>query len=564
VSSPTETPGSETLTPQTPSSAPAAKPARQSGLVRNSLINAAFTLISRFAGFARDLVISFYLGASGNVMADAYATAQTFPNLFRRIFAEGAFSAAFLPSYSAALEKDGREKADKMAHDAMATLVFLTVVFTIVCELAMPWIMYLWKAPFLASPEKFKWTVILTQITMPYLPCMAIVAHLAGVLNARNRFILSAGVPILLNAVTLVCVIPTHSPLQSALWGSIGTIIAGICQASLLLWGARKSGAHVSLSIIPVFSKEVNSVLLLAVPGALAAAATQVNVFISQGFSAKVNGGGAWMTIADRFYQLPLGLVGVAIGTALLPALSRAVQAEDHDHAQKTMDQAVLFAMVFTLPAAVALCAMPFFLADGIYTRGAFNLYDARQVGALLFHYGWGVPAFVLTRVLNPAFFARKDTFGPMKFAIISVIANLTIGISMFHFIGVPGLAIGTSAAAWINVLLMVFTLARRKTWVLGGAALRKLLLVLVASAGMAAYCGAASHYRPVIEGFINGFLPLNNGVPGLSIMGHKAIGAKEIAVVAVSLSGVILYIGLLFGTGAVRPSELKAVIRRK
>jgi putative peptidoglycan lipid II flippase len=560
VSSPPEIPGSETLT----TDMPAAKPARRSGLVKNSLINAAFTLISRFAGLARDLVLTTYLGASGNVLADAYATAQTFPNLFRRIFAEGAFSTAFVPSYSAALEKDGREKADKMAHDAMATLVFMTVVFTLVCEFAMPWIMYVWKAPFLASPEKFKWTVILTQITMPYLPCMAIVAHLAGVLNARGRFVLSAGVPILLNLVTLLCIIPTHSTLQSALWGSIGTIIAGVCQATLLLWGARKTGAHVSLSILPVFNKDINKLLLLAVPGALAAAATQINVFVSQSFSAEVNGAAAWLGVADRFYQLPLGLVGVAIGTALLPALSRAVHAEDHDHAQKTMDQAVLFALVFTLPAAVALCSMPFFLADGIYTRGAFNLFDARQVGALLLHYGWGVPAFVLTRVLNPAFFARKDTFGPMKFALVSVIVNVAVGVTMFHFISVPGLAIGTSTAAWVNVLLMVVTLAKRKTWVIGGDVLRKLLLVLIASAGMAAFCGAASHYRPVIEGVINGYLPLNNGVPALSILGHKAIGAKEIAVVAVSLSGVVLYIALLFGTGAVRPSELKAVLRRK
>ncbi|HVZ28921.1 MAG TPA: murein biosynthesis integral membrane protein MurJ [Asticcacaulis sp.] len=561
MSSPPETPGSETLAAE---AAPAAKPGRRSGLLKNSLINFAFTLISRFAGFARDLVLAAYLGASGNIMGDAYATAQIFPNLFRRIFAEGAFSTAFVPSYSAALERDGKEQADKLAHDAMATLVFITVAFTLLCEFAMPWIMYVWKPDFLANPEKFKWTVILTQITMPYLPCMAIVAHLAGVLNARGRFVLSAGVPILLNAVTLVCVIPTHSPMQSALWGSIGTIIAGVLQASLLLWGARKTGAHVSLSIIPVFNKDINKLLMLAVPGALAAAATQVNVAVSQSFTSGVNGATMWMNIADRFYQLPLGLVGVAIGTALLPALSRAVHAEDHDHAQKTMDQAVLFAMVFTLPAAVALCSMPFFLVDGVYTRGAFRLYDAQQVGALLFYYGFGVPAFVLTRVLNPAFFARKDTFGPMKFAIVSVIVNVSVGVTMFHFIGVPGLAIGTSAAAWVNVLLMVVTLARRKTWVIGGDALRKVLLVLLASAGMAAFCAAASHYRPVIEGVINGVLPVHNGVPGLSILGHKAVGAKEIAVVAVSLSGVVLYIALLFGTGAVRPSELKAVLRRK
>ncbi len=549
-------------TPGAPTDAPAA-PVRKSGLMRNSLINSGFTLISRFAGFARDLVIAAYLGASGNIMADAYATAQQFPNLFRRIFAEGAFSTAFVPSYSAALERDGKEAADKMAHDAMATLVFITVLFTFCVELAMPWLMIVLKPGFAVDPEKMKWTIIFTQITMPYLPCMAIVAHLAGVLNARGKFVMSAGVPILLNAVTLICILPTHDPFQSALWGSVGTIFAGVAQALLLLWGANKTGAHVSLSIIPVFSKDINKLLLLAVPGALAAAATQVNIFVSQFFSSTINGATMWLTIADRFYQLPLGLVGVAIGSALLPALSRAVHAEDHEHAQNTMDQAFVFAMVFTLPAAVALVSMPFFLVDGVYTRAGFHLNDSVQVGKLLLQYGWGVPAFVLTRILNPAFFARKDTFGPMKFAMISVVVNIAVGVTMFHVIGVPGLAMGTSAAAWVNAILMMVTLAKRKTWVLSGHALRRLLLVMLAAAAMAAFCLYATHMRPAIEAAIGTVLPHHNGAPAISVLGHKAIGTKEIAVVAVSLTGVFVYIALLFVTGAFRLSELKAMRRR-
>ena len=558
------------------SASPDDVPARRStGLVHASLINASFTLISRFAGFARDLVLAAYLGASSNIMADAYNTAQAFPNLFRRIFAEGAFSAAFVPSYSAALERDGREAADKMAHDAMATLTFITVIFTIVCELTMPWLMYLIKPGFAADPEKLKWAVIFTQITMPYLPCMAIVAHLSGVLNARGRFIVSAAVPILLNAVTLACVIPTHSPLQSAQWGSIGTIIAGASQAGLLLWGARRSGAHVSLSIIPVFTKDINKLLLLAVPGALAAAATQINVFISQNFSSTIAGATSWLAVADRFYQLPLGMVGVAIGTALLPALSRAVHAEDHEQAQKTMDQAVVFAIAFALPAAMVLLAMPYFLVNGIYTRGQFNHTDAVQTARCLFEYGWGVPAFVLTRILNPAFFARKDTFGPMKFAMVSVVVNLSIGLSLFNGIvwhdvtvvprlGAAGLAVGTSAAAWVNVLLMVMTLARRKVWIIDGREGGKLVLLLVCGAGMAALCGGCAWNREAVEAAAGAWLPVHDGVHALSIFGHKALGGKEIAAVGVCFAGLFVYIALLFGTGAVKPAELKAALRRR
>jgi putative peptidoglycan lipid II flippase len=335
----------------------------------------------------------------------------------------------------------------------------------------------------------------------------------------------------------------------------LGTLIAGVLQASLLLWGARRTGAHVSLSILPVFSKEINALLLLAVPGALAAAATQLNVFVSQFFSSTVKGATMWMAIADRFYQLPLGLVGVAIGTALLPALSRAVHAQDHEHAQKTMDQAVVFALVFALPAAVALVAMPYFLVDGVYVRGEFLVYDAQWTARCLFHYGWGVPAFVLTRILNPAFFARKDTFGPMKFALVSVVTNIVVGVSMFHLIGVPGLAVGTSTAAWVNVVLMLIALHRRGTWTIGRGALGKVLLVLLASAGMAAFCFAAVHFSPQLKSLLG---------EGLPHIGGHAIGAKEISVLLVSLIGVFVYIGLLFASGAVRPSELKAMLKRR
>jgi putative peptidoglycan lipid II flippase len=255
--------------------------------------------------------------------------------------------------------------------------------------------------------------------------------------------------------------------------------------------------------------------------------------------------------VADRLYQLPLGLVGVAIGVALLPALSRAVQAGDHEGAQKSMDDAVVFSMVFTLPAAAAIIAMPFYLIDGLYTRGAFNSFDAHQTANALLHYGWGVPAFVLTRILTPAFFARKDTFGPMKFALVSVAVNLAVGVTMFKWVGVPGLAIGTSTAAWANVLLMAIALNRRKLWTISPKAFGGLSRVIIAGAGMGLFCAACSYFRPAIEG-------------ALAMVLHLKHGPKEISIVGVCFAGLFLYIGLLFATGAVRLAELKAILRRK
>ena len=536
----------EIETPEAPENQPARK---SSGLVKNSLINSFFTLISRFMGLARDLVISAVLGASGNIAADAYYTALSFPNLFRRIFAEGAFTAAFVPSYSAVLVQEGPEAADKLARDAMATLTFATLVLTLAAQLTMPWLMHAINPGYFSDPAKFKLAIILTQITMPYLPCMAMVALMSGVLNARGRFIVSAAVPTVLNAAMLIAVIPQHDPIQAAYAASWGVLAAGILQAGLLFWGIRRVGAKIGVLVLPRLTPDIKKLMWLAIPGALAAAATQINVFISQAFSSAVPGARSWLNYADRLYQLPLGLVGVAIGVALLPALSRAVQAQDHDGAQNTMDDALIFSMALTLPAAAGLIAIPFFLIDGLFTRGAFHVYDAHQTASALLHYGWGVPAFVLTRILSPAFYARKNTFGPMKFAMVNVAVNLVVGLTLFHYIGVAGLAIGTSAGAWANVILMFISLIRRKMWHLSTRSASGLTKVMIAGVGMAAFLLVCDQFRSQIEAQITATFP------------H---GVKEIAILGVCFAGLFLYIGLLFVTGAIKPRELKAMLKRR
>ena len=339
--------------------------------------------------------------------------------------------------------------------------------------------------------DKFKLSVMLTQISMPYLPCMAIAALLSGVLNARGRFAVSGLAPTFLNLCMLLAILPQKTPNSSAVAASWGVLAAGLCQVVLFVWAARKAGANIRFAL-PKLTPEIRTLIGLAIPGAIAASATQINVFISQSFSSHVAGARSWLNVADRFYQLPLGLVGVAVGIALLPALSRSVHAGDKVGAQNAMDEAVNFSMALTLPAAIALVAMPYFLVDGLFTRGAFTHEDARQTASALLHYGWGTPAFVLVRILAPAFFARQDTKGPMFFALASVVVNLAVGISLFHVIGVAGLAVGTSAAAWSNVLLMGFFLARRKAWIMSPAAVSRLVRILLATALMGAVTGFA------------------------------------------------------------------------
>ena len=523
----------------------------RSGLIRSSMVFSGLTLVSRFMGFLRDLAVSYRMGASETPAADAYNTALAFPNLFRRIFAEGAFAAAFVPAYSRALETEGEDYADRLAADAMATLAAATVLITIAAQLAMPWLMYVINPGYADDPVKFKLAVVLTQVSMPYLPCMAIVALISGVLNARGRFILSAGAPVLLNLVMLAAILPQPDAITAAYAASWGILAAGVLQVALVWWGVRRTGARIILRP-PRLTPQIKALIGLAVPGAIAASATQVNIFISGILASGVDGARSWLAAADRLYQLPLGLVGVAVGVALLPQLSRAVHGGDPERAQNATDEAITFAMALTLPAAAALVAMPWFLIDALFTRGAFTAYDSQQTAMALLHYGWGVPAFVLTRVVTPAFFARQDTKAPMRYALVSVAVNIVLGVALFHLIGFQGIAMATSIAAWTNVLQMLWALHRRDLYRPSAKTWNRLARIGLSNLAFGLILFAAAWQRELIEGLFAGF--------------HigDVVGPKEIAIVLTALAAMAIYPPLLFAFGGVKLSELKRALRRR
>ncbi len=516
------------------------------GLLRSSAIYSALTLVSRFMGLARDLVITAKLGGAGNIAADAYYTALTFPNLFRRMFAEGAFAAAFVPDYSRRMAADGKEAADAFAADALATMAALTVAITVICQLAMPWIMRVYSYGFLSNPAKFKLAVILTQITMPYLPAVVIASLFSGVLQARGRFIVYGLYPTLLNLVMLIAVLPQKDPTRAAYAASVGVIIAGVSQAAVCWWGAHHTGARIHPKHLRL-TPEIRVLLRRMVPGVIASSATQLNLFISAMLASQVAGMRVWLNIAERFYQLPLSLVGVAIGVALLPRLSTALQKKDHDDAVGAMDQAVVFGLALCLPAAAALMAMPGYLVEGLFSRGAFTPKDAASSAALLFHYGWGLPAFVLIKILQPAFFARGDTRRPMNYSLISVAVNIGLGVSLFFTIGFPGIAAATATASWITVIQMVVRLWRDDIWRPSARASGKIVRVSLACLALGVALAVASHFRPLLEAPLAGF--------------HFA---KEITVMLVVAAGGALYPALLFAFGGVTPAEARAALKRR
>ncbi len=519
-------------------------------LARNTLVQAGFTMVSRLLGYARDRAISNMMGAGW--IGDAFATAQTFPNLFRRILAEGAFSQAFVPAYARTKTQMGDEYAISVASDTFSVLTLASAVVTILCQLAMPWIMLLMHGGYADQPVAFKLAILLTQITMPYLVGMALSSLFSGVLNTAGKFALSAAAPSLLNITILAAVLPAKDPQQAALNASVAISIAGVLQALALYIGCRRMGVRLSLRW-PRLTPEVKQMIALMGPAVIAGSATQINVLVSQSLSSFEEGAKSWLYAADRLYQLPLGLIGVAIGVALLPRLAQAMATEGSDDDTKAIDEAVVLSLAFALPAAAALVVMPFFLMQGFWTGGQFTIDDARATANALFHYGWGVPAFILIRILAPPFFARQDTKSPMRFALIGVAMNIIVGASAFftlrHFghPGYVGLAVAASVAGWTNALLLGVTLLRRKYWRPEKWVVSKLIRIMVATIIMGCVLGFAATYRVPIEAWFD----------------SRIILGKEVATILVCAIGGAMYVASAFALKAVTMADIKTALRK-
>lgn len=515
---------------------------------RNVIVQSTLTLGSRLLGFLRDVVLFARLGAGP--INDAFLTALQFPNLFRRILAEGAFAQAFVPIYSRTQSDEGDEAATRMATETLSVLFTATVILCLAAQLAMPWIMLALQAGYRDDPSIFNLSILLTQITMPYLMGMALSALFAGILNAAGRFALSAGAPTLLNICLLIAALSFTWPRNVAIAASVAIAVSGVLQAGLLFWGVRRQGVDLRFRL-PRLTPTVKRVIKVAVPGALAASATQINIIVSMSIASFEEGAKSWLASADRLYQLPLGLVGVAVGVAILPRLTRAMSSSGSSKdVHRTMDEGLGLSMALTLPAAAALGAIPFFLIEALFRRGAFETADAQMSALALAHYAWGVPAFVLVKVLSPAFFAREDTKTPMRYAVVTVLFNTMAGAGAFFWLrsqgmpGFPGLAAATSLAAWLNVVLLGGTLWARGHYRPGAALFSRLVRVAIASAAMGAFVWGIYSQRALIEPYL--------------------LDSKLIFLGAIVCAGGLLYAILALVTGAIRVSEIRQALRRE
>ncbi|MDO8837505.1 MAG: murein biosynthesis integral membrane protein MurJ [Parvibaculum sp.] len=514
---------------------------KPANIARSAATIGATTMVSRLLGFLRDVMMASALGTGP--IADAFFVAFRFPNMFRSIFAEGAFNAAFVPLFSKRLEGEGRAAARRFAEDAMSVLLVALLILTIAAELAMPWIMLAFAPGFAEDPAKFDLAVQLTRIAFPYLLFISLTALQAAILNSLGRFFPGAAAPVMLN-VTLIgailFLIPlTDNPGVALSWG---VAAAGVVQFAWLAISLWRAGFVLRLRV-PKLTPDVRRLFRLGVPGVIAGGITQVNLTIGTIIASLQAGAVSWLYYADRIYQLPLAVIGIAIGIVLLPDLSRRLRAGDGAGAANAQNRAIEFGMLLTVPAAVGIGMLAFDIIGVLFERGAFTAADTQATALALIVYAAGLPAFVLIKIFQPAYFAREDTQTPLRFAAVSIIVNIAASIVLFQFIGYVGIAVGTVLSAWTNVGQLSFRLWRRGEFAADAALARALPLIVMAAAGM----GAALWFgRDALEAPLAAALPVALATLLGLIMG-----------------GILVYFFLCQITGAARLSDLRRAFRR-
>ncbi len=455
-------------------------------LLRSVATIGGYTLLSRILGFARDVLVAAYVGAGP--VADAFFVAFKFPNLFRRLFAEGAFNAAFVPIFAGLVATAGKDAAKRFAEDALSVLLAVLFLFTVAAEVLMPWLMHAFAPGFAADPAKYRLAVEMTRITFPYLLFISLVSLQGGVLNSIDRFAAVAATPVLMNVcfiaglVLLLHVTPTAG--HASAWG---VALAGVVQFLWLVAAMDRAGFALSLPR-PRLSPEVRRLLVLMLPAALGAGVVQVNLLIDVVIASVLpTGAVSYLYYADRIYELPLGVIGIAIGTALLPQLSRHARRGEDRAAIAGLNRGLEVALLLALPATAALIVIARPIIVGLFQRGAFGATETGATAAALVAYAIGLPAYVLIKVLAPGFYAREDTRTPVKIAVGCVVANTAIALLLLRPFAHVGIAFATAASAWFNTAALTVVLHRRGYFVPDAGLKQRVPRAVAASVVMAA-----------------------------------------------------------------------------
>jgi putative peptidoglycan lipid II flippase len=502
------------------------------------------TMVSRLLGFARDMIAARLLGASHE--NDAFNLAFLLPNIFRRLFAEGAFSSGFVPLFSRRYAQGGKEEAERFSNEILAVFMPALLLVTLVFMVFMPGILALIVGAYREVPGKFELAVELTRWTFPYLLFISLVALLSGVLNSLTRFVAAAFAPALLNVTLIVALLLSRdAPDVTTVRNMAYAVLAGGIVQFLLCWVAvRRAGISLSLRR-PRMTPAVKELVILILPATIAAGAYQISQLFYAFFSTQLGEGALTMlSYADRLNQLPLSIIGTALGVAILPAISQAIARDDEAGAADVQARAFDLSMLLTLPAAVALAVIAGPIIGALYEGGEFSAQNAATTAAILAILVSGLPAYVLVKVLTPAFYARKDVKTPVYVAMAILILSIPANYLLIPALGITSLATVTSVGAWSNFLILFAILYARghfrmPAWLVGRVT-RQLLSALA--------MGAALWLTR--EALSNGFFTTEAG---------------EFALLGVLVAvGGIVYFGTAFLIGGVDREALLALRRRR
>jgi putative peptidoglycan lipid II flippase len=523
-------------------------------LLRNVGTIGGLTMVSRVFGFVRDILLARVLGAGG--VGDAWQLAFQLPNIFRRLFAEGAFASAFVPLFNRRMKDGGEAKADisesrQFAEEVLSFLIPVLIVFGALAIIVMPWI-----AGFFANegveedPALMDLAILMARVAFPYLAFMSLATLFAAILNSLSRFAAAAAAPILLNICMITALVygttlgdGIEARRQVGFYLSVAVTVSGFLQLVWLGWWARKSGFRMSIKR-PKVTPGVKELGILILPAVLGAGVYQISRFIDLFFlSTLPDGAYTFLAMGDRLNQLPLGIIGIALGTAILPSLSRMIAVEDADGASRLQSNAVELAMLLTVPAAVALFVTGSAFTRAFYTGGAFTLADSLTTGAVVSALVVGLPAYVLVKVLIPNFFARKDTRTPVYTAGASLMLNIILNLILVPRYGVIGLALAGSIAAWSNVTLLIIVLAKKGYFKLTARVVSRIMRIGIAAAAM----GAALYYA----------MPYGAEFYAGNVL--ERVGS----IAALVLIGAIIYFAGAIALGVVNRSTLAQLKRR-
>ncbi len=461
-----------------------------------------FTMVSRITGFLRDMVIASFLGAG--MVSDAFLVAFKLPNLFRSLFAEGAFTSAFVPLFSSKLVASGRNKSVEFAAKAISLLTFFLVLFTIIFELFMPSVVKVLAPGFMENPEKVALTIDLCRITFPFLLFISIVSFQAGILNSFDRFAAPAAAPIILNIGMIIAGLASIAFLDMPVYGMAWSItITGLIEVIWLKYFLNKDSIRIKpdLHILAILKDtEIRTLFKRIGPGVVGAGIYQINMVVDTILVSLVSGGAvSWLYYANRLQQLPLGVIGAAISVALLPLLSKKLKAGEIKEATNVQDKAIIYGLIMSLPAAVLFVCLADSIIELLFEHGRFTASDTYKTALALKAYAIGLPCYVMVKALMPNFFARGDTKTPVKYSVVVFITNLILNLALMKPFGHIGIAIATSAAAFVSLYQYIHGLKKRGYWSFSKELKKKILDIVICTLVMGIFVYGTQYLLNII-----------------------------------------------------------------